>query len=390
MPEVDIYAPTPEDTLDLQELELYRLIVEYRAEHGLPAIKLSHALTIVAGRHALDQVENMRRYSGHDWSDHKYHVDYPTDRTPIDAPGHLTRAETLGTGFTGQHFEISTGPGPSVVGPFFDAAVMEPHGAFSNWQSSPPHNAVILQWGQTHWHWDTIGVGLHKGIAHVHFSGTPDTTGPHGGIPLIEGTDGADNATLTAFEDIAQGLAGDDTLSAAGGNDILYGNKGLDLLDGGPGDDTLYGGQNAGPPAPDGRLRQGVETLSGGAGDDILYGNFGPDLLDGGDGNDTLYGGKDDDTLLGGAGDDRLHGNKGDDHLAGGPGADLFRFSGGGTDTVRDFDPAGGDRLSLPGPIAGTATAPDGHLVLQHARGEIHLLGVAPEHWDPAGWLATA
>lgn len=59
-------------------------------------------------------------------------------------------------------------------------------------------------------------------------------------------------------------------------------------------------------------------------------------------------------------------------------------------DTVRDFDPAGGDRLSPPGPVAGTATPPDGHIALHHARGEIHLLGVAPEHRDPAGWLATA
>ena len=372
MPEVDIYAPTPEDTLDLQELELYRLIMEYRAEHGLPAIKLSHALTIVAGRHALDTAHNVGRFVGHDWSDPT--LNPSAGGNPVGA---LTELQAFSAAEISAAFMVGDGD-------VLATGVAAAHEFLPVWQSSPPHNAFMLGPVQT------IGVGLHGQVAHVWLGFGPDTTGPHGGVPLIEGTDGDDNATLTAFEDVAQGLAGDDTFSAAGGDDILYGNKGLDLLDGGPGDDTLYGGQNAGPPAPDGRLRQGVETLSGGAGDDILYGNFGPDLLDGGDGNDTLYGGKDDDTLLGGAGDDRLHGNKGDDHLAGGPGADLFRFSGGGTDTVRDFDPAGGDRLSLPGPIAGTATAPDGHLVLQHARGEIHLLGVAPEHWDPAGWLATA
>ena len=56
---VDIYSPTANDGLGLLELELYNLVMDYRARNGLPAIPLSAGLTITAGRHAADTYYNI-------------------------------------------------------------------------------------------------------------------------------------------------------------------------------------------------------------------------------------------------------------------------------------------------------------------------------------------
>jgi len=91
----------------------------------------------------------------------------------------------------------------------------------------------------------------------------------------------------------------------------------------------------------------GLAALYGGGGDDVLFGAGGPDLLYGGSGNDRLEGGAGADVLIGGPGIDSLNG---------GPGADLFVFTGlgGGTDVIRDFNPAEGDRIDLSLLFAGT------------------------------------
>ena len=71
----------------------------------------------------------------------------------------------------------------------------------------------------------------------------------------------------------------------------------------------------------------------------------GNDVLDGGDGNDVLYGEGGDDVLIGGAGNDTLHG---------GTGADTFVFNSlDGTDTVKDFSFAEGDKLDITGILDG-------------------------------------
>ena len=56
---VDITRPTDNDTLSAQELALYTLLMDYRAELGLAAIPLSQGLTVTAGRHAVDTYENI-------------------------------------------------------------------------------------------------------------------------------------------------------------------------------------------------------------------------------------------------------------------------------------------------------------------------------------------
>ena len=66
---INYYTDTREDTLDAAEYQLYELIMDYRASLGLRDIPLSESLTIVAGRHAVDQIYNLGYYAGHRWSD---------------------------------------------------------------------------------------------------------------------------------------------------------------------------------------------------------------------------------------------------------------------------------------------------------------------------------
>ncbi|HLD67341.1 MAG TPA: type I secretion C-terminal target domain-containing protein, partial [Pseudomonas sp.] len=102
----------------------------------------------------------------------------------------------------------------------------------------------------------------------------------------------------------------------------------------------------------------GSGTLNGGAGQDILLGSTGADTLnglaghdrlEGGAGNDTLNGGIGNDLLIGDAGNDILLGGIGNDSLIGGTGADTFVWKSGdtGSDVIKDFNIAQGDRIDL-------------------------------------------
>ena len=58
----------------------------------------------------------------------------------------------------------------------------------------------------------------------------------------FDGTGGNDNPTLTAFDDVANGVGGSDTLNGLAGNDTLNGGAGNDTMNGGAGNDTMAGG----------------------------------------------------------------------------------------------------------------------------------------------------
>ncbi len=126
-----------------------------------------------------------------------------------------------------------------------------------------------------------------------------------------------------------------------GGNDILAGGLGNDFIYGGDGDDILRGDFN--------------DKLPGGliGGDDLIYGGTGNDRIGGKAGNDTLFGDEGDDKIWGDAGNDLLWGGLGNDTLvgddfSGGTGSDIFVLAvGEGTDTIRDFQVAQGDRIGL-------------------------------------------
>jgi len=80
------------------------------------------------------------------------------------------------------------------------------------------------------------------------------------------------------------------------------------------------------------------------------------------DGRFSFVGGRGDDTFFGGAGDDRIEGGDGADRLSGGGGGDVFVYlgagdsTGGGYDTIADFDPAA-DRIDLASTVSGFGAA---------------------------------
>ena len=327
--QVDIYQPTEFDNLSVEELDLYHLIMDYRAEMGLPPIPLSGALTATAGRHAADTYYNMMleglEYgqqpdgswgwpSGgnlHSWSDAPYFADHSDPEVMWFAP------ERLGLDYPSAAYEISA------AGYASGAAALE------GWKNSPGHNNVIIN--QSIWQsfsWEAIGVGMllnpegepgltfQGNIFHVWFGADPDPAGP----PVIVGTDGPDMITGTAFNDIIHPGDGNDTVIMNGGESNQV------LLEGGH--NTVWAGQgNTGDDHVE-IVGNGNNRVGVGAGDDTIIVH--------GHGANTLYGGADDDEI-------RLNGH-GDNVAWGGPGEDLIVVhgdgdnrigAGGGGDTVQ-------------------------------------------------------
>lgn len=154
--------------------------------------------------------------------------------------------------------------------------------------------------------------------------GTPEsvTSAPTAGVgDLFTGTAGPDNPTLTAFDDIANGLDGDD---------ILDGNGGNDLLDGGIGNDTAsYASAGSGVTVS---LAIAAAQNTVGAGSDTL---IGIENLTGSAFVDTLAGDGTANVIDGGAGADAMAGAGGNDTYIVDTTLDtITELSGGGTDTV--------------------------------------------------------
>ena len=309
---IDPRQPHQEDALSSDELALYRLIMDYRAAEGLPAIPLSQALTVTAGRHVADILYNFWEpgrtldagTNYHSWSDGPYPADHSQAPTMWDAP------ERIGTGYLDNGFEIAG------VG-YRDGA-----GALAGWQGSSGHDAVILNAGiWSGYAWQAIGIGL---------ANRPDLGGPFGGNvyfvwfgespdapPQIAAEPGGGPLQGTDFGDDMRGGAAADRLSSGAGDDLVRGAAGRDRLTTGQGDDTAEGG------AGNDRLRLGAgnDVGAGQAGRDRLFGQAGADTLDGGTGNDRL---------------------------TGGGGEDVFRFVDRfGRDAVSDLGP--GDRVEIVG-----------------------------------------
>jgi RTX calcium-binding nonapeptide repeat (4 copies) len=327
---VDIYAPTPQDSVSLAEYQLYREIIAYRATQGLPALPLSKALSTTAGRHVVDTRENIWAENVvlppganlHSWSDAYYYEDGRAPEVMWYAP------LRLGTGYSSPGYEITA------------AGYLNGTAALEAWKASPGHRAVLDNSGI----WEdvtfaSIGVGLETAsnparygtyegrVYHVWFGEAADPTGP----PVIICTPGPDEFTATPFADIVHGLSGRDRIAGGEGPDQLLGGKGADRLAGDRGNDQLIGGP-------------GHDILMGGAGSDRVNGNAGNDILEGGPGQDTLDGGRGSDQLVGGSGTDWLNG---------GSGQDFFRFlaapdGGRGLlrDTIADFE-SGIDKIGL-------------------------------------------
>ncbi len=102
------------------------------------------------------------------------------------------------------------------------------------------------------------------------------------------------------------------------------------------------------------RATSGADTITGTSGNNEIDGGAGNDIIHGGAGNDVLDGSAGNDTITGGAGNDQIDGGPGTDILTGGAGADTFvYFAGdsnpGAADTITDFTPSQGDKISIVG-----------------------------------------
>lgn len=345
---LDIYAPTRQDNLSLPELDLYHLIMEYRAQNGLPAIPLSSDLTLVAGRHTLDTKENLweagvilpEGASLHSWSDGFYYEDHRAPEVMWDRP------TLLGTDYPGNGYEIRA------VGQSWIEEALE------GWKNSPGHNAVILNQGiWANAEWNAIGIGVESDG-----STGGGGFGNYGGriYDVWFGREADNNAPRTIGTDAGEMIRGtgfSDRILAQGGNDTVTGGDGADTINGGAGDDVIYGGETADDlrdfimgGAGDDYIAGGYgnDELRGDAGNDTIVGGFGADTIIGGTGNDHLSGGAFGDVIFGGAGDDFINGGFGSDLVNGGGGADQFFHLGiadHGSDWIQDYSSAQGDVL---------------------------------------------
>lgn len=157
------------------EIELYELVMAYRAEHGLPVIPYSVALTTVAQTHAKDVYYhyneipsgcNPHSWSGHgSWTKCDYYPDHRNAKGMWSKPKELTTYP--GNGYEIIHYYIPPTSGDCT-----------PEGALNSWKHSPGHNACILNldiWASKPW--KAIGIGMYKGVACIWFGHESDPEG---------------------------------------------------------------------------------------------------------------------------------------------------------------------------------------------------------------------
>lgn len=165
----------PETCLTSTETELYKLINEYRAQKGLPKVKLSTSLCFVARTHAEDQTANFKdgnRCNMHSWSNKGkwssccYTPDHKKAKCMWDKPRELTN-------YPGDGYEIS----------FFSTYKYDTPEVFAKdilngWKKSPGHNDVIMNksiWKDVEW--NAIGIGVYGEYANVWFGKEEDSAG---------------------------------------------------------------------------------------------------------------------------------------------------------------------------------------------------------------------
>jgi uncharacterized protein YkwD len=149
------------DRLSKPEAKLASQIQQYRQTNGLPAIRLSKALTLVANRHVQDLAKQGTSSALHSWSDAPY-----DSSNPATYPSMWEAPQRLKTGYPGNGYEIA----------YWTSAQAKPAEALTGWKNSPSHNSVILN--QDIWQkpWKAMGVGIYQNYAVVWFGNQRDTS----------------------------------------------------------------------------------------------------------------------------------------------------------------------------------------------------------------------
>jgi len=155
------------------EMRLYKIIMDYRKEKGLPSIPLSTSLSFVAQTHAKDIVNNkpnngncnMHSWSSNgSWSSCCYTPDHKQAECMWKKPMELTN-------YKGYGFEISFSMSKSDNATY----TVQAEEALRGWKNSPGHNDVVIN--QSIWKdepWKSIGIGIYQGYACVWFGREAD------------------------------------------------------------------------------------------------------------------------------------------------------------------------------------------------------------------------
>jgi hypothetical protein len=156
-------------TLSAEEMELYTLLMNYRAEFGLTEIPLSTSLSIVAQTHVKDLQENnpmVGECNSHSWSEFGewtpccYTADHAQAACMWNKPRELTEYPGIG-------FEIAS----------YSTFNINPIGALNSWKSSPGHDTVIKNIGAWTQEWKAMGIGINGRFAAVWFGREEDPAG---------------------------------------------------------------------------------------------------------------------------------------------------------------------------------------------------------------------
>jgi len=153
--------------LTSEEQELYRILMNYRSQLGLPSIPFSKSLTIVAQTHVRDLNDNKPdkgRCNMHSWSSNGpwtgccYTPDHAQANCMWSKPRELTN-------YKGSGYEIACGSWSSGDSDYNITA----NEALESWKGSQGHNQVIINAGIWNDKWNAIGIGMYKGYAVVWF-----------------------------------------------------------------------------------------------------------------------------------------------------------------------------------------------------------------------------
>lgn len=159
--------------LTSEEEKLYAMIMDYRREHGLPAIPISAKLTEVAKAHAVDLVANYdfdpaNTCNPHSWSKKGkwssccYTSDHKEASCMWEKPAEIAGYESHG-------YEIA----------YYSSAGANAKEGLDGWKISPGHNPLLINdgiWEKVQW--KAIGIALYKNYGLVWFGQLEDESKP--------------------------------------------------------------------------------------------------------------------------------------------------------------------------------------------------------------------
>ncbi len=172
------------DSTSADEKALFDLVTKYRSASGRPPLRLSTTLSMVANRHLIDLMQNVKFFT-HGWSNCPY--DFAVEKTwpcVSDAP------KRLNSGYNGKAFETlyRTEKGNA-----------SPIAAIDAWKISNLHNAIILNRDSfKDMSWDEVGVAIVGQYAALWF-GSPAAAAIPNGIGIGVSYDQAVAGLTTSF-----------------------------------------------------------------------------------------------------------------------------------------------------------------------------------------------